>query len=331
MTLAGCETLAYKALVRNDVSPANARTVARVLVAAEVDGQSGHGISRISSYAAQAKSGKVDGHAKPVLEQVADATFRVDARGGFSYPAINLAIEALKAQAKKSGIAMAAIYHSHHFGQAGAHAERLAEAGLVALVFGNSPKAMAFSGSKKSMLGTNPIAFAAPVSGASPLIVDLALSKAARGKVMAAEKAGGPIPEGWALDTDGNPTTDPSCALKGTMLPIGGFKGASLALMVEILAAALTGSFFGFEASSLFDADGRAPNLGQTIIAIDPLICSQGAFTERMAVIIAAMEAEDGVRLPGSRRLQRRHQASVEGIVLPMNLHTELLRIAGRD
>jgi (2R)-3-sulfolactate dehydrogenase (NADP+) len=320
-----CETLACDALVASNTSQANARAVARALVAAEADGQRGHGLSRIPSYAAQAKSGKVNGHATPTVTQAANAALRIDAGYGFSYPAINLAIEGLEPLAKKCGIGIAAIHRSHHFGQAGAHAERLADCGLVALVFGNSPKAMAFYGGKKSMMGTNPIAFAAPVHGGAPLVIDLALSQAARGKVIAAQKAGESIPGHWALDANGNPTTDPASALQGTMVPIGGAKGASLALMVEVLSAALTGSFFGFEASSLFEAEGEAPNLGQTIIAIDPGISSAGAFGERMAVIAAAMDAEEGVRLPGSSRLANRRRARAEGLFLPENLYAEIL------
>ena len=172
--------------------------------------------------------------------------------------------------APESGIAMAALYHSHHFGQAGYHVERLAQQGLVALVLGNSPKAIAPWGGRDGVFGTNPIAFAAPRQNAEPLLIDLSLSKVARGKVMVAAKNGTAIPEGWALDKDGQPTTDAKAALEGTMIPLGDAKGAALVLMVEILAAAVTGANFGFEASSFFTADGPAPGVGQTLIAIDP-------------------------------------------------------------
>src|SRR5690606_2376488 len=130
---------------------------------------------------------------------------------------------------------------------------------LVALMVGNSPKAMAFWGGRKPMIGTNPIAFAAPMPDMPPLVIDLALSQVARGRIVSAKDAGKSIPEGWAVDSEGNPTTDPAAALAGSLLPVGGAKGAALALMVEILAAALTGSSFGFEASSLFEGEGPAP------------------------------------------------------------------------
>ena len=144
------EALAYEALVASRTSPANARATARALVAAEADGQAGHGLSRVPSYALQARAGKVDGHATPRLEQVAGAALRVDGGFGFAYPAIDLAIAALAPLARAQGIAVAALHRSHHFGQAGAHAERLAERGLVAIVLGNSPKAMAFWGGRKA-------------------------------------------------------------------------------------------------------------------------------------------------------------------------------------
>ena len=209
----------------------------------------------------------------------------IDGGLGFAYPAIDLALQTLEPLAKKTGIAIAAIRRSHHFGQAGAHAEKLARGGLIVLVFGNAPKAMPFWGGKAPAIGTNPIAFACPTPGVDPLVIDLAMSVVARGKIMAAEQKGEAIPEGWAVDADGRPTTDASAAMKGAMLPIGGAKGSALALMVEILAAALTGSAFGWEASSLFDDKGAAPNLGHTLIAIDPERLSGGSFMARMGVL----------------------------------------------
>lgn len=182
LSLAEATTLAAAALAACGASAATATATARALVAAEADGQAAHGLARVPAYAAQSRSGKVKGGAVPVSTRVAPGVLRVDAGLGFAYPAIDLALEGLIPLARSQGIAAAAIHRSHHFGQVGAHAERLAEAGLVALVFGNTPKAMAFYGGKRAMLGTNPLAFAAPVAGAAPLVVDLALSVAARGR-----------------------------------------------------------------------------------------------------------------------------------------------------
>jgi len=331
LSLAEAEALALEALLASRTSAGNAAPTARALVAAEADGQGGHGLSRVPSYALQSRAGKVNGFATPRVEQIAGAALRVDGGFGFAYPAIDAAIEALAPLAREQGIAVAAMHRSHHFGQAGAHAERLAEHGLVALVLGNSPKAMAFWGGRKAMLGTNPLAFAAPLpGGAAPLVIDLALSVAARGKIVAAEKAGKPIPAGWAVDADGNPTTDPKAALAGTLLPIGGAKGGALALMIEIFAAAITGSAFGWEASSFFDDKGGPPNMGHVLIAIDAGRLSAGAFDARMAVLLEALAAEPSARLPGTRRLTNRTRAAAEGVAIPPALLAEIRALIER-
>lgn len=331
LSLAEAEALACAALVASRTSPANARPTARALVAAEADGQAGHGLSRVPSYAMQSRTGKVDGQAAPVVERLAGAALRVDGGFGFAYPAIDRAIEVLVPLVREHGIGIAAVHRSHHFGQAGAHAERLAASGLVALVVGNSPKAMAFWGGRKPMLGTNPLAFAAPLpGGADPLVIDLAMSVAARGKIVAAGKAGKPIPADWAVDADGQPTTDPQAALGGALLPIGGAKGGALALMIEIMAAGLTGSAYGWEASSFFDDKGGPPNMGHVLIALDPARLSAGGYEERMATLLAVIAAEPGARLPGTRRLANRKRAAAQGVVVPTALHAEIHALAGR-
>lgn len=329
ISMADAEALATAALVASRTSPDNACPTARALVAAEADGQAGHGLSRVAPYALHARVGKVDGHARPQLAQLAAAALRVDAGHGFAYPAIDLALDALPALARSSGIAVAAIGRSHHFGQAGAHAERLAQQGLVSLVLGNTPKAMALWGGRAPMLGTNPLAFAAPLpDGRPPLVIDLALSVAARGKIVAAQKAGRPIPAEWAVDVQGQPTTNPDAALAGALSPIGGAKGAALALMVEVLAAAVTGSAFGWEASSMFDDRGGPPGVGHLLIALEPDALSSGGFMARMGVLLEAFAAEPGARLPGTRRLEARARAASEGLVVPAALHAEIEALA---
>ncbi len=324
LSIEQAESLARNVLMRNATGEANAACVARALVAAEIDGQKGHGLSRLPSYAAQAVSGKVDGHALPTLETAATAALRIDARNGFAYPALALAVETLVDRVAGTGIAAAGVYRSHHFGQAGYHVEQLAAAGLIGLVFGNSPKAIAPWGGTAGVFGTNPIAFAAPRQSDPPLIIDLSLSKVARGKVMVAAKQGEPIPEGWALDKDGRPTTDAEAAMQGTMLPMGDAKGAALVLMVEILAAALTGARFGFEATSFFTAPGEPPAVGQFLIAIDPRAFSGGAFAERLETLLGAILQQQGTRLPGARRYALRTAAARDGITIPAALHDEL-------
>ncbi len=302
-------------------SPKNARAVAEALVQAEVDGQKGHGLSRIESYAAQSRTGKVDGFAEPVLRADRPGGLMIDAGHGFAYPAVNLALAELPKAAQTTGIAAAGISRSHHGGAMGRHVERLADVGLVALAFANTPDAMAPWGGAKRLYGTNPIAFAAPQRDAPPVVVDLALSQVARGKILTAAQKNEPIPEGWATDKDGQPTTDAKSALAGTLVPIGGAKGAALAFMVELLSVALTGSNFAFEATSFFDGEGDPPGVGQFFIAIDPAaFAGQDKFLDRMALMCGLIDEDPATRLPGSRRLELRAAAARDGVTVSREL-----------
>ena len=313
LTMAEAEGLVLKALAASGVSADAARPVARALVAAEAAGQGGHGLRRVPAYAAQARAGKVDGTAVAVATLTRPAVLRIDAANGFAYPALDLAIERLPHIARSQGVALAAIHRSHHAGVMGLTVERLAEEGLAALMFANAPASMAPWGGRKPLYGTNPIAFAVPVPGDDPIVIDLALSKVARGKIMAASQKNSPIPEGWAFDVDGNPTTDAHAAMAGTMAPLGDAKGAALALMVEILSAGLTGANYAWESSSLFDDKGGPVGLGQTIIAIDPSATGDGVGA-RLTDIASELSAQDGVRIPGRRGQNARRQAEETGL-----------------
>ncbi len=324
LSVTDAQDLVVSILEHHQTSFENALHVAKALVAAEADGQRGHGLSRVPSYSAQSASGKVDGKAIPVVVDRKSAAVRIDAANGFAYPAFDLAISELTTLAREAGIAATTVFRSHHFGQAGYHAERLAERGLVALVFGNSPQAIAPWGGNRGVFGTNPIAFAAPRIDDVPLLIDLSLSKVARGKVMVAQQLGEPIPEGWALDESGHSTTDPNAALNGTMLPMGGAKGAALVLMVEIMAAGLSGANFGYEATSFFTAEGPPPGVGQLVLAFDPTFFSGGGFSVRLEELLSEIVTQDGVRLPGALRGARREKARQEGLCIPSKLLDEL-------
>lgn len=330
LTITEAKKLVVRVLLAHDTSEENARHVANALVAAEVDGQRGHGLSRLPSYAAQAASGKVDGHAAAKVVERKPAAMRIDAANGFAFPAFELAISELTNLTRETGICAVSVFRSHHFGQAGYHAERLAEKGLVAMVFGNSPQAIAPWGGHKGVFGTNPIAFAAPRANDIPLLIDLSLSKVARGKVMLAQQRGESIPEGWALDEHGQATTDPGEALKGTMLPMGGAKGAALVLMVEILAAGLSGANFAYQASSFFTAEGAPPGVGQMLIAFDAGFLSGGSFSNRLEELISEICQQENVRLPGSRRAMLRQQCEQEGLLVPGKLMHQLDELAAR-
>ena len=322
------ETLLTTAFEIKGVPPAAAQSVARALVAAEAEGQVGHGFSRLDDYIAQVESGKINAGARIAVTPRGPASLLIDADRGFAYPALDAAIAAGIPVAQEMGIAIMAVGNSHHCGALSVQVERLAKAGLIGIMVANAPKAIAPWGASTPLFGTNPIAFASPQAEGAPLVIDLSLSKVARGKVMAAKKAGTDIPEGWARDAQGAPTTDPAAALEGTMLPIGDGKGTALALMVELLAAAFTGSAFSNEAGSFFTADGPAPRVGQTLIAIRP---DEGSgYLGRVQELLATITAMEGARLPGDRRRAAIRQAEAEGIAISAD-HLALARQLARE
>lgn len=332
IALAEAEALVRRALAAAGAGPAMAAAAARALVAAEAQGQSGHGLSRVPQYAAFLCNGRADGSAVPAVVAERGGAVLVDARNGLAYAALDLALAEAARRARAHGVAFAGVTNSHHAGAIGLFVERLAaEEGLVALAFTNSPAAMPVPGGRRPLMGTNPVAAAFPRRGeGAPLVVDLALSAVARGKIMVAAREGRPIPEGWALDAAGAPTTDAKAALSGAMLAIGGAKGALLALVVELLCCALTGAQFGFEADSFFSEEGNRPRLGHALLAIDPgALAGREVFLDRVEAMIAAMLAEEGVRLPGARRAALAARAATEGIEVPEALLRQIEALAG--
>ena len=332
LSLTEARDLAAAVLRNSNTMAANAAVVAEALVLAEADSLASHGLARLPAYADQAIAGKVDGNAVPDLRQTRPAALLVDARTGFAFPAIDKGLPALQALAKETGVAALAIANSHHFGVAGHAVEALARAGMIGIAMGNAPASIAPWGGKKPLFGTNPIAFGCPREGHDPIVVDLSLSRVARGKVMLAAQRGQPIPDNWALDTEGRPTTDAKAALAGSMLPLGDAKGAALVLMVEIVATCLTGANFGYEASSFFDADGGPPRVGQFFLAVAPDAMDASGFAGRVETLVSAILDQPGTRLPGIRRFEARRIAERDGISLPDALYgTIVARATGTD
>ena len=329
ISLNDAEALARTALAAAGAGPDMAAATARALAAAEAAGQAGHGLSRVPQYAAFLRNGRSDGAAVPRIVNERGGAVLVDARHGLAYPALALAEAEAAWRARAHGVAFAGVTNSHHSGAMGLPVARLAGQGLVALAFTNSPAAMPVPGGARPLMGTNPIAAAFPRRGGPPLVIDMALSEVARGKIMLAAKEGRPIPEGWAVDALGRPTTDPKAALSGAMLAMGGAKGALLAMVVELLCCALTGAAFGFEADSFFEDAGNQPRLGQALLVVDPgALAGSDAFAARIETFVAAMTAEDGVRLPGSRRDALTARAASDGVDIPDALHQRLLALA---
>ncbi|MBY0333382.1 MAG: Ldh family oxidoreductase [Acetobacteraceae bacterium] len=326
LSTADAETLARRALTAAGASPATAAAAARTLVAAEAQGQAGHGLSRVPQYCAFLRNGRADGAAVPAIIAERGGAALVDARHGLAYPALDLAVAEAARRAAAQGVAFIGITNSHHAGAMGIPVAALArDHGLVALAFTNSPAAMPVPGGRRPLLGTNPVAAAFPRRQDDPMLIDMALSEVARGKVMLAAKEGRPIPEGWAIDAEGRPTTDPEAALAGAMLAMGGTKGALLALVVELLCCALTGAAFGYEADSFFVDAGNRPRLGQAILAIDPgALAGREAVLDRIEALVAAMLADAGVRLPGARRAALEAMAATDGIEVPEALFGRL-------
>jgi (2R)-3-sulfolactate dehydrogenase (NADP+) len=322
--------LMRRALEKSGASPAMAAATAAALVAAELDGIPSHGVSRVPQYCGHVRIGRATGSAVPKVARERGGACLVDAGGGLAFEACALAVREAIRRARSHGVAFVSVANSNHFGVAAFHTEPIAEAGLVGLAFGNSPAAMPMWGGKRALFGTNPIAAAFPRRGAPPMVVDLSLSEVARGKLMVAAREGKPIPAGWALDKDGNPTTDPKAGLEGMMLPAGGAKGAMLALTVELLACALSGSAFGFESDSFFTEEGRPTRIGQAFLAIDPdALAGREVFLDRVETLVAAMLADEGVRLPGDRRRANRERIAKEGIALAPDLAAKIRALAG--
>jgi (2R)-3-sulfolactate dehydrogenase (NADP+) len=317
--------LAVGSLRHAGALPATAESTARALVYADLRGLPSHGVSRLPMYCAQLRNGRVDPAAQSAIVADRGASVLIDAADGLAYPACDLAVSTLIGRARQFGSAVAGVKRSHHFGVGAAHLAALGEAGMVALAFSNSPAAMPAWGGKRALFGTNPIAAVFPRRNGEPLVIDLALSQIARGKIALAARDGKPIPEGWATTRDGLPTTDARAALDGMMLPFGGAKGAMLALIVELLAAALTGANFGYEAGSFLTEEGERSRIGHLFWAIDPgALAGNDAYLSRVEALIEMMLEDDDVRLPGYRREGLARTAYEQGVEIPDALIAQL-------
>lgn len=315
LTLAEIETIAFEALQRVGASEAAARSMARATAITEAEGVASHGLAYIPTYAGHVRCGKVDGKAEPSLERARPGLLRVDAATGFAHPAIDLGLEALVPMARDHGLAAMAVYNSYNCGVLGYHTGRLARSGLLGLGFTNAPASIAPSGGSVPVFGTNPFSIAAPAPGGEvALLIDQSASAIAKSEVMKHAREGKAIPEGWALDADGKPTTDPNEALKGSMAPSGGYKGVGIGLMVELMAAAMTGANLGKDASAFSGNAGGPPRTGQFFIAIDPGASSHGAFDGAVSALLDAIRAQPGGRVPGDRRARLRSEAEQNGV-----------------
>ena len=320
LTLDDVETLARRVLIASGASMLQADATARSIRDGEADGIRNVALGYLPTYADHLACAKVVGTAIPTLSQPRPAVVAIDAHHGFAHPAFELGAPVVAEVARTVGIGILTISHSYSAGILGWFVEHLAVDGLVAIMFANSSSTMAPWGGKAPFFGTNPIAWAVPRADGSALVADLSSSAVAWVTVNDAAAAGTPIPIGWALDADGQPTTDAAAGLAGTIAPSGGHKGSALALLVDLLAGGLTGSSFSFEASSFGGNVGGPPNVGQTFLVIDPSASAGPAFAERVEVELSAMTSHPGVRLPGGRRSEHRITAAAQGVEVPDEL-----------
>ena len=328
LSLEQVERLAFDALARCGASSVQAGPTATSIRDAESEGIRNVGLGYLPTYCSHLNCGKVVGTAVPGVEPADGATMRADAAFGFCHPAFAAALDAYADLTRTHGIALLTISRSYSAGVLGWMVDLLACRGLVALGFANSSPLVAPWGGRTPKLGTNPMAFASPRPDLPPLVVDMATSATAYVNILQAASNGRQIPLGWALNRDGQPTSDPRRAIEGTVAPLGGAKGFGLSLMVEILAAGLSGANWGVDASAFGDDIGGPPSVGQTFIAIDPQRGGHG-FGERLEHLFAALLAEDGVRLPGDRRHQARDHAQRFGVEVPATLLDEIAALRG--
>jgi delta1-piperideine-2-carboxylate reductase len=314
-------------LLKAGFNAVQAGSLARVIVAGERDACKSHGVYRLEGVLRTLKAGKVDPAATPALAaDPAPAIVRVDARHGFANPAVDLGVPVLAERARRLGVAALVINDCTHFSALWPEVEAIAGHGLAGLVMCPSYATVAPSGGSRPLLGTNPFAFGWPRPGKHPYVFDFATSVAARGEVELHLKAGKPLPEGWAIDAEGAPTTDPAAALAGAMLPFGGHKGSAIGTMIELLAGVMIGDLTSPESLARLGGTNLAPAHGELLLAFSPQAFAAGRDGDPFARAEALFEAiaGQGARLPSQRRFAARARAEAEGLRLSRQ-ETDLL------
>ena len=295
-------TLAHETMMANGCDDANASALADIVSRAERDGSHSHGLFRIPGYVKALKSGKVDGRAKPVVTRKAAAVIHVDGGGCFAPLAQAMGLPALAEAASETGVGALSLTNIHHFAALWPETEYLADRGLVGIACTAYMPSVAPAGSKEKLFGTNPISFAWPRPGKPPVCYDMATAAMAMGDVQIAARDGKTVPMGTGLDAEGNETTDPAAIAKGVLLPFGGYKGSAIAMMVELLAAGLTGEAFSYEAAERDNKDGGPPRGGEMVIALSPALIAGDGWETHVEGFMDKLTSLDGVRVPGARR-----------------------------
>lgn len=331
------ERIAYDELValiaaifrRHGCSKQVATLLAQNMAGAERDGAHSHGVFRLAANLSSLDSGWVDGKAEPRVEDVAPGMLRADGHNGFALVALAAAHELLVRKVRGNGIALLTIRNAHHFSALWPDIEPFARAGLLALMMVNSMASVVPYGGRSRLYGTNPLGFAVPRAGRDPLVFDQASSAWSNGDVQLARREGRQLPAGVGVDREGRPTTDPDAVLAGgALLPFGGHKGSSIAMLMEVMAAGLAGGNYSFEVDWQGYPGAATPNGGQTIILIDPARGATRDFSARIEVLIAAIRGTGVERLPSDRRYANRREAERLGIPIEAAALAELRRLA---
>ena len=301
ISLDDIESTTSTALMRHGASDDIAAQVAHAVRTSESRGNKICGLYYVESYCRQLESGRVDGTALPTVDQPRPGVVRVDGKFGFAQSAFRAGFDAATDAAKTNGICGYSIEHTHTCTSLGYFTEQLARAGYLALGATNATPRVAPPGGRNRLLGTNPIALSVPDGdGGVAFGFDFSTSAVALGTITMAAAAGEPIPLGWAIDADGEPTTDPNAALEGSLVSVGGYKGFGLGLLVELLAAGLTGGNRSVEVPPLKAPEGPSHNLGQFYIVIDPAAYEADAFYSLIESLGEDIANDPGTRLPGS-------------------------------
>jgi len=298
--------LAFNVFSNHGCDNDNATALSRTVTNAERDGSLSHGLFRIPGYLASLNSGKVKGDAQPIIEQNLDSVITVDGNFGYAPLSLEKGLPILADAAKRSGIAVMRLINSHHFAALWPETEFLAERGLSGIACTVYKPAVAPAGARKAFFGTNPISFSWPRPNKTPLVFDMATSTLAMGDVQIAAREGHPVPHGTGLGPDGKPSDDPAEILKGVLLPFGGYKGSAISLMVELLAAGMTGESFSYEAAKNDNNDGGPPKGGEFVLAINPELVAGKGWADHSEDFFSHLKAIDGVRMPGERRHKNR-------------------------
>ena len=325
------ETLVARLAFAIGVPTGCAEIFAEALVDADLHGVSTHGLSRLNIYFRRIEAGLIDPKAVLAVDRRTGSILALDAANGLGQVQARRALDLLIPLARQNGVAAATIRNSQHFGALSWYANAAAAQGLVLLAMTNCEPAMSPEGGYEPFFGTNPIAASFPTGKGFPVKIDLSTSIVARGNIIAAQKSGKSIPEGWALDPAGNPTTDASEALLGTVLTMAGHKGYALALLVELFSGVLSGSAVGPSIGSMYKNLDRKQDVGHFFCLFDVrAFLDYSQYLRRIDSTIDRIKASkkrpgvEEILVPGERSARKARANTLQGIPIAPETLTEI-------